>query len=52
MDRDLEFLLQRLAANAPAKQNKYSTHALVSWRLVNELRERLDALGINWRIYL
>lgn len=38
-----------VAAAAPAKRGTYVTKAGVYWPLIDELRDALDALGIEWR---
>lgn len=38
-----------IAGAAPARQATYTSSAKVSWQLIHELRDRLDAAGIDWR---
>lgn len=38
-----------IAAYAPDKQHKHTYSAKVPWALIHELRDRLDAAGIDWR---
>lgn len=39
----------RVAASAPKKRGQYVTYAKVYWPYIEELRDALDALGIEWR---
>ena len=38
-----------IAANAPARQGKFVTDALIYWPHIHELRAALDEMGIEWR---
>lgn len=38
-----------IAAAAPKKQGQHVYSAQVPWALIHQLRERLDAMGIEWR---
>jgi len=38
-----------IAGYAPKRQNKYTHCANVSWKLIHELRDALDAVGVEWR---
>jgi len=38
-----------VALSAPLRRGQHVTHALVSWDAITTLRDRLDALGIDWR---
>jgi hypothetical protein len=38
-----------VAAAAPLKRGKYVVSAQVYWSLIEELRDALDALGVEWR---
>ena len=39
----------KIAADAPARKGQYVSHCLVYWDDIVELRDSLDALGIEWR---
>ena len=39
----------KIAHNAPVKQGKYVSGALIYWPLIHQLRDALDALGVEWR---
>lgn len=39
----------KIARDAPKKRGQYVSHALVYWNDINDLRDALDALGIDWR---
>jgi hypothetical protein len=39
----------KIAADAPARQGQYVTHAKVWWGDIHELRAALDEMGIEWR---
>jgi hypothetical protein len=38
-----------IAVYAPKKQGKYVHAAGISWKLIHELRDALDAVGVDWR---
>jgi len=42
-------LAARIARYAPAKQGNYVHRAGIRWTLIHELRNTLDALGVEWR---
>lgn len=39
----------QVARNAPARRGGYVSKALVYWPYIEELRDALDALGIEWQ---
>lgn len=46
---DLFDTMIQIAAAAPKKPGQYVSNAGIPWRLITELRETLDDLGIEWR---
>ena len=38
-----------IAMNAPLRHGPTTSHALVYWPHIEQLRKALDALGIDWR---
>jgi hypothetical protein len=38
-----------IARRAPQRRGSYVSHALIPWPLIEELREALDAGGVEWR---
>jgi hypothetical protein len=42
-------LATEIAVYAPKRQGQNVHTAGISWRLIHELREALDAMGIDWR---
>lgn len=46
---DLWIAAIEIAANAPLKQGENVSSAKISWPLIDQLRQALDELGLDWR---
>ena len=46
---EMERIAALIAIEAAPRQNKHSSHAYVSWPLINALREELGHRGLDWK---